>query len=452
MKINIYIFLSFLLFLGVSCETPFDELNTDPTSLTEVELRLMLPEAQTQSMFNEGNGGNRAIGIIMQQFIGLDAQQLQYTDYVLGEDLLNNYWSTGLYSGVLRSCDDIIRRSTDQGATFYSGVAKIITANQYGIATSWFGDIPLSEALKGADNLKPGYDAQEVVYASLLAMLDDGIADLALENGGYGGGDLIYDGDAASWIKTARGLKARFLMHQAKRNPSNYAAALTEIDASYASAAEQSNFTFGTSNTQNYSLAKFAAERPSTLGIDARFAAMMDGDPRQALYMEEVDGTWLFDTAGRTWSTNDATVPMLSYSELMFMKAEIANQMGGDASTPLTNAIVSSCVQAGVEEADAMAYAATVTAGTINLETIMLEAYKGYYGYAFHTTWSNWRRTGIPSLTPSSNGQNGFNPSGGVPVRFLYAESESQTNSANVEAAKANQGGGLLDASIWAYQ
>ena len=440
------------MFLGVSCETPFDELNNDPTSLTEAELRLMLPEAITQSMFSEGTAGNRAIGIIMQQFIGIDAQQLEYTDYVLGENLMNNYWRTGLYAGALKSCDDIIARANDQGATFYSGVAKIVMANQYGIATSWFGDIPFSQALKGSDNLKPTYDSQESVYVGVLAMLDDAIVDLG-SAAGYGGGDLIYGGDAASWIKTARGLKARFLMHQAKRNAGNYAAALTEIDASYASAAEQSNFTFGTANTQNYALAQFAIGRPGTLGIDARFAARMDGDPRQSLYMSESEGVWLIDSEdGLKWTTNDATVPMLSYSELMFMKAEIALQMGGDATAPLTNAIVSSCLQAGTSEDDAMTYAASVTGGTVNLETVITEAYKGYFGYAFHTTWSNWRRTGIPSLTPSSNGTNGFNPGGGVPVRFLYPDSEGQTNSANLEAAKASQGGALLNATIWAYQ
>lgn len=440
------------MFLGVSCETPFDELNTDPTSLTEVELRLMLPEAQTQAMFSEGNAGNRAIGIIMQQFIGLDAQQLEYTDYVLGENLTNNYWRTGLYAGALKSCDDIITRATAQGATFYSGVAKIIMANQYGIATSWYGDIPFSEALQGATILQPSYDSQESVYNGVLAMLDDAIADLGSANG-YGGGDLIYDGDAASWIKTARGLKARFLMHQAKRNSGNYAAALTEINASYASAAEQSNFTFGTANTQNYSLAKFAAGRPGTLGIDGRFAAMMDGDPRQSLYMSvTADGTWLFDTEGLIWSTNDATVPMLSFAELMFMKAEITAQMGGDPTSDLADAIMASCIQAGTTEEDAMAYTTAATSGTVNLETIITEAYKAYFGFAFHTTWSNWRRTGIPSLTPSSNGENGFNPGGGVPVRFLYPDSESQTNSANVEAAKDRQGGGLLNATLWVYQ
>jgi len=46
---------------------------------------------------------------------------------------------------------------------------------------------------------------------------------------------------------------------------------------------------------------------------------------------------------------------------------------------------------------------------------------------------------------------NGFNRSGSVPIRFLYPESESQTNAENVEAAKGRQDGALLDSPLWAF-
>lgn len=60
-------------------------------------------------------------------------------------------------------------------------------ASEYGLATSFFGDIPFSEALKGTDNLKPSYDAQQDVYKGVQAMLDDAISDLN-SGTGYGGG------------------------------------------------------------------------------------------------------------------------------------------------------------------------------------------------------------------------------------------------------------------------
>ena len=83
---------------------------------------------------------------------------------------------------------------------------------------------------------------------------------------------------------------------------------------------------------------------------------------------------------------------------------------------------------------------------------VITEAYKSYYGFNFHESWTNFRRTGIPALTPSAGGASGLNPSGAIPRRYLYAESESQTNSTNVEAARSSQGGGLLDVHTWANE
>lgn len=440
-----------ILLFTSSCEKSLEELNLNPTRLTSVDLRLMLPEIQSQAMYNEGNGGSRAIGIIMQQFLGIDAQQIDYNNYILGEDLMNNYWSTGLYSGVLRSCDVMIKQAVEEGASFYEGVGKIIMANQFGIATSYFGDIPFSDALKGTESLKPAYDAQQSVYAGVLTMLDEGIAALGGATG-YGGGDIIYGGDAALWIKTAKGLKARFLIHQAKKNPGNFAAALSELSGSYTSSEEESKFTFGTAETQNYSLAKFGIERPSTLGFHPQFAAMLDGDPRAALYFKESDGTLFYYDPTFPFSRNDATVPMLSYAEVKFMEAEATVAGGGDASAALKAAIVSNMNLVGVDPAEGAAYADGVIAGGVDAETILTEAYKAYYGYNFSTTWANYRRTGVPNITPSSDGVNGFNPSGVVPRRFLYVEGETQTNSDNVAAARASQNGGLLDVNVWAFE
>jgi hypothetical protein len=346
----------------------------------------------------------------------------------------------------------LIKQAQANGNKFYEGVAKVAMANQYGIATSYFGDIPFTEALLGTEALKPSYDSQESVYAGVIAMLDDAISILSASPTGYGGGDLIYNGNASRWLKTAKGLKARFLMHTAKRNPSVYATILSEINGSYASIAEQSNFTFGTAVTQNYSLAQFGISRPSTLAIDPRFAAMMDGDPRQPFLMTQSGETWLFfdGSTNLTYARNDATIPMISFAELKFLQAEAQLATGADASAALKAAIVASFTQTGAS--GGAAYADAVIAGGVTLETIMTEAYKAYYGFAFHETWANVRRTGIPNLTPNPDGTNGFNPSGVVPRRFLYVDSETTTNSAAVAAARAAQNGALLDVHVWAFQ
>jgi len=442
-----------LLLMISSCEKSLEELNIDPDNPSEVNLSLSLPEILTSSAFNEGTNPNRVAGIIMQQFNGLDAQQLAYNSYVLGEDVMNNYWNTGLYAGVLRSCDVIIKKSVVDERPIYGAIAQVIMANELGKATSFFGDIPFSEAFQGTDFLKPSYDSQESVYASVQTLLDQAITTLEgiADGGGYFGGDLVYGGDAAAWAKAAHAFKARYYMHTSKRNSGDYANALREVDMAFTSNAEAPTFQFESAETSNWSLAKFGIERPSTLGINDNFAAMMDGDPRQAVYMEFADPFYIyFDAADGdlVWGRSDANVPLISYVEMMFIKAEATAATDGPAPGMLSDALTASFEMLGVEDDGYIA----ANSGTGDVQQIVEEAYKAYYGFNFHETWTNWRRTGFPALTPNAGGSGGLNPSGAIPVRYLYVEGETQTNRDNVDAARGRQGGGLLDADLWAFE
>ena len=449
---NIYICVSmfFLSMLMFSCSETLDELNTNTARPTDVSLDLALPEAIVSSVFNEGATAPRACGILLQQLFGIDAQQLGYNSYLFGEDLLNNYWRSGLYAGVLRSCQIIIDDSVEQGRPYYGAVAKIIMANEYGKATSYFGDIPFAEALD-ASILQPQYDTQESVYAGVQGLLDEAISTLNSDASGYVNGDLIFGGDAGAWVKSAHALKARYYLHTSKRT-GDYSQAVAQAQMAMASNAENPAFTFETSETANWSLAKFGIERPSTLGVDPRFAALMEGDPRMPVYTY-TDGTtwWYFDSptdGDMVWGQSDATVPMVSYTEMKFIEAEAMAASGGDATQALADAVQASFDLVGVQ--DTLGYIDALPSAT--LETVMTEAYKAYYGYNFHETFANWRRTGFPALSPPDGVSGGLNPSGAVPKRFLYVESETAANGDNVAAARASQGGGLLDQPVWAFQ
>lgn len=441
-----------------SCEMSLDELNVDPNNLTDANLNLMLPEAISQSVFNEGNNPNRIAGMVVQQLRGIDAQQLQYNNYQISQDAMDGYWGTGLYSGVLRSCTVIIDKAAEDEAPFYAGVAKIIMASQLGIATSFFGDIPYTEALKGTENLKPSYDTQESVYASVQTLLDQGIAEVS--GGGYAGGDPIFDGSAEKWAAAANALKARYYMQTTKRNSGAAGSALTAVRNAFTSAADQPQFTFETSETANWALAKFGIERPSTLMFNDNFAAMLENDvrlPKYAIF----DGTfWQYYSGASTdlvWAQNTSTIPLISYVELKFLEAEALARTGGTAtevSEALAAGITASQTACGVEDTD---YVATQSdlAGLSDeqiIERIIVEAYKSYYGFAFHESWANFRRTGYPALVANPEGTNGLDPSGVVPRRFLYPNSESQTNLQNVDAAEARQGGALLDNTLWVFE
>jgi hypothetical protein len=273
------------------------------------------------------------------------------------------------------------------------------------------------------------------------------------------GGDLIFDGDAAAWRATAYALKARYQMHLQKKNGSAANDVLSTLSNAFGGLGEQPTFTFGTAQIDNYSLAKFGIERPSTLIIGQFFADLMADDPRQTAYMFTDGTTWFYHDAANAdliWAKDNAAIPIISYVEVKMLEAEALARTGGDASAALEAAIEASMIQSGITEGYEDYVAANSNLSGLSqdeqVQKIIEEAYKAYYGYAFHETWSNYRRTGYPAITPNPDGSNGFNPSGAVPRRFIYPVSEQQTNLANLEAAQAAQNGALLDVPVWAFE
>jgi len=62
-------------------------------------------------------------------------------------------------------------------------------------------------------------------------------------------------------------------------------------------------------------------------------------------------------------------------------------------------------------------------------------------------SWANWRRTGYPALTPTSNPNAAEGPV--IPRRLRYWEAEAGSNPANYGAAVARMGGDLFNTKVW---
>jgi hypothetical protein len=67
--------------------------------------------------------------------------------------------------------------------------------------------------------------------------------------------------------------------------------------------------------------------------------------------------------------------------------------------------------------------------------------------YDEYESFSDWRRTGYPVLTPVN--YQGNNSNGTIPRRMMYPLSEISTNTANYNAAVARQGPDLLTTHVW---
>ncbi|HVG41087.1 MAG TPA: SusD/RagB family nutrient-binding outer membrane lipoprotein [Chitinophagaceae bacterium] len=157
----------------------------------------------------------------------------------------------------------------------------------------------------------------------------------------------------------------------------------------------------------------------------------------------------------------DGPTFILTYAETELLLADAAQRWGivtsGSAATHYNNGVKAAMTYLsqydatiGVTEAAALAY---VAANPYNAANGLQMINTQYWAHTitmfdFYETWSNWRRTGFPSLTPVVYPNNATN--GSIPRRFPYPTSEASTNPANYKTAHdAVAGGDVLNARVW---
>ncbi len=123
-----------------------------------------------------------------------------------------------------------LRYVRDHGNAGLSALSEIMSVHIYQNLVDHYGDVPYSEALRGAPEdggiLTPRYDDAKTIYDDLVVRLDAAIAVLSNASGtlsaanlAVGGEDLIYGGDLDKWIALANSLKLRLLMRQSITDP-----------------------------------------------------------------------------------------------------------------------------------------------------------------------------------------------------------------------------------------
>ncbi len=438
--------------LTISCE--ITDLNVDPDNPTPsvISAGSIYPGMIAQTHRNSVALGGRVAGIFIQHYEGLEAQQADYAQYNVGETDIDDIWDTGLYgSGAMKDC--FVITTTSPGET--SALAKLYMAANLGVATSMWGDVPYSEAFLGdAGVLTPKYDKQEEIYGTIQALLDQSIADgVASGIGAFAGAGSAANVD---WVGVAHALKARYYLHLTSINGTSAAQnALSEIQQAFESISEQPDFFYSTPPQNGNPLALFDNDRPSTLGFSPTLEAMMTGDPRLPLYT--TDGESFAGIPGLFWGQFESPTPLISYWEVKFIEAEAIVRTGGadsDALEALREAVTANMGYLGIASSDTNAYiSGLILSGTEDqkIETIINEKFKALYGNASIESWTDFRRTGYPLLTPNPNALPSLNPSLIIPRRLLYPQSERLTNTDNYNEAISTQGGHLLDDDLWAF-
>lgn len=102
----------------------------------------------------------------------------------------------------------------------YSALGKFFRAYFFTKMTLQLGDIPMTQALQGIDNLTPAYDPQKKVFQQSLLWLDSANTDLAALIGKKDNnlsGDIYFNNDLKKWQKTVNTFRLRLLIELSKR-------------------------------------------------------------------------------------------------------------------------------------------------------------------------------------------------------------------------------------------
>jgi hypothetical protein len=384
-------------------------------------MEVLLPSAQAAYGMTQGDVLPRLTSIFMQQMTGTDRQSLAHNRYAqIGEGDFNTPWNNS-YAGGLYDLKLIEDKAEAAGASAYVGVAKIMTAMYLGVLTDHFGDIPYTNALQGADNLKATFDSQADIYTTIFTLLSEGKDALAQPSSVTpGGDDLIHGGDLAAWAATADGLRARHLNHLSKTSQYNAANVIAACDDAL-NAGVYCTIGFEAALNQNPWYQFTVIDRA---GYISQFGTMYDmmeasSDPRINLYRSADSLTM------PAYGDATSALPIVTPFEIMFVKAEA--QLAGsasDARATLEAAIESHMTWLGVDAGDIQAYVAALPA-TTDLELIMNEKYVAMFSSS--ESWTDWRRTGFPTLSAPADAN-----LSGMPRRMPYPEGEYLYNADNV--------------------
>ena len=222
------------LFLVLSCDSSFEELNNNPNSITTDEVippTLLIKGTMLADIAINQSHLQRIAGMWTGQYRGEISLYLGIYNYDISSSESNSAW-TYLYNGMLKQFSEINKyyaiNGTDTEGQLIKGICKVLEANAVGTATSIWGDIPYSEAVNPAIS-DPVFDRQSSIYNALQTKLDEAIVLLSNPTTKNTlSEDIFFGGNKDKWKKTAYTLKARYYL-DTRQYALAYAAALNGI-------------------------------------------------------------------------------------------------------------------------------------------------------------------------------------------------------------------------------
>ncbi|SFU46956.1 Starch-binding associating with outer membrane [Pustulibacterium marinum] len=455
-----------------SCTNNFDEVNTDPNRIEQISPGTLLnPIIYGIASHNAGRADNITFNL-MQVALPFPSESGGLHRYDVSAGIGNSSWNA--YYRWLKNINEMELAADAYEDPNYKAIALTLKALVYANLTDLFGPIPMTEALKGdEDIIYPGFNSQEFVYETILA-------DLETANELYNLGqpmayaeDILFYNDVTKWQKFTNSLHLRLLLRIAGVQPQNFATMASMVNNPDVypvfETTDESAILQVTGVEPNVS----PWSRPQDFRLSTKVAAFfLDNlnaweDPRRpviATTATDIDNnaigyqgipsaydpvTTIFNFEASTFNIEQVTNPMkivlLPYAEVAFIKAELAQRGYLDnAATYYENGVIAAMEQVGATAPlDYFSNPLVQYNGT--LEQILLQKYYALY-FVDYQQWFEYRRTGYPQLPQTSAMFN----NGVMPSRLYYPTDLPIENASGYqEALELLNGEDNINTKVW---
>lgn len=165
------LWLSLALFTGSCSDSILDEIDTNPNAPADVPISQLLPRATMVAVYAISGGmGASGAAMFAEHTTNVRLNPLD------PDDVEGHGWFSA-YSG-LNDLNVMIDKAIGQQNFAYTGIGKILFVYILSNTTDLYGDMPLTEGLKGSEIRQPAFDSQEFIYNFMLDMLDEALDDL----------------------------------------------------------------------------------------------------------------------------------------------------------------------------------------------------------------------------------------------------------------------------------
>jgi hypothetical protein len=369
------------------------------------------------------------------------------------------YWTLG------QNLVDMMNKAEAEQRWDLLGVGYILKAWGWQVTTDLHGEIIIKEAIDQS-KFSFNYDTQEFAYQEIQRLLGLAITNLGRTDGAVDAaylakGDKLYNGDRTKWLKLAYGMLAINLNHYSNKASYKPADVIAAVDKSFASNADELllnypatqnddiNFWGRTrNNITSYRQTQFVVGLMNGTAfngtVDPRMSRMLgvapDGQYRgldinvvgfgalstaqQPNNFNGYAGTGGSQLPGRYIFDDKAKLPVVTYAELQFIKAEAAFR-AGDKNTALTayrNGVSAHIDWVNARNLDNNQAATQITAAektafladpnivpaspaALTITRIMVQKYIALWGWGHNELFMDMRRFNYTALDPATGKQ-----------------------------------------------